>query len=407
VRADHGGAVEAWPIEELVERVAGLTGDETSADVRATLERLVGHLPEGERIAQRLAHVVSVDGASGAVDETTWAMRTLFEAVFDGPAILVVDDIDRVSFGFSSFLADLARALDATPLLIVCTAAGEPPGITDTLAMALFDVATAERLVAARLGAAGEGVAAAIVGAFGTNPLALDHGLALLVETSALSRDAADGARGGPAPPPSARSGTSSTPACTRCPPTSGDGGGRGAHRHDRPASPLLASDDEVGSAADIERQLAELVAAGIPLADGTTTTFVHPLARETARDRRVAGPRRRGPHPRRTGDPGRRRFPTASSRRLGRTHLAEALLLSRDGAAEDPDRVDAIDLLSTAAEHAGRSATQRAPRSWNAEWPPSWRRTIPSAPSCCSVPPRTRSRPGACGRRRPRSTRR
>ena len=31
-------------------------------------------------------------------------MRTLFQAVFDGPAILVVDDEDRVSFGFSFFL---------------------------------------------------------------------------------------------------------------------------------------------------------------------------------------------------------------------------------------------------------------------------------------------------------------
>src|SRR5512133_1053749 len=85
------GAVGAWPIEELVERVAGLSGDETSADVRAALERLVGHLPDGERIVDRLAHLVSVDGASGAVDETRWAMRTLFEAVFDGPAILLVD----------------------------------------------------------------------------------------------------------------------------------------------------------------------------------------------------------------------------------------------------------------------------------------------------------------------------
>ena len=49
------------------------------------------------------------------------------------------------------------------------------------------------------------------------------------------------------------------------------------------PASPLAGVRRRGGSAADIERQLAELVAAGILVADGTTTTFVHPLARAAA----------------------------------------------------------------------------------------------------------------------------
>jgi tetratricopeptide (TPR) repeat protein len=348
------GAVGAWPIEELVERVAGLTGEETSAEVRATLERLVGHLPDGDRIAERLAHLVSVDGASGAVDETTWAMRTLFAAVFDGPAILVVDDVDRVSFGFSSFLADLARALDATPLLIVCTAAGEPPGITDTLPMAPFDVATAERLVAARLGAAGEGVVAAMVGALGTSPLALEHGLALLVETSALSRDAGGWALGADALPAFGSVGDVLDARLRALPADVRATAAVAALMGITVPSTLLASDDEGASAADIERQLAELVDAGILVADGTAITFVHPLARETAAT---------GASPNRAAEAhvraARAILAAAGSRRRRRagsagTHLAEAVLLRRDVATEDPDRVDAIDLLSAAAEHAG-----------------------------------------------------
>ena len=352
---DTVGAVGAWPIEELVGRVAGLTGDETSAEVRATLERLVGHLPDGDRIADRLAHVVSIDGASGAADETTWAMRTLFEAVFDGPAILMVDDVDQVSFGFSSFLADLARSLDATPLLIVCTAAGEPPGITDTLPMAPFDVATAERLVAARLGASGEEVAAAVVGALGTDPLALEQGMTLLVETSALSREAGGWALGADPLPPFGSVGdvldarVRALPADVRA--TAAVAALMGTTV---PASPLLASDDEGDSGADIERQLAELVAAGILVADGMATTFVHPLARATAAT---------GASPARAAEAhiraARAMLDAAGSRRRrfagpAGTHLAEALLLRGDVAAEDPDRVDALDLLSAAAEHAG-----------------------------------------------------
>jgi tetratricopeptide (TPR) repeat protein len=352
---DPVGGVGAWPIEELVERVAGLTGDETSADVRATLERLVGHLPEGDRIAERLAHVVSVDGASGAVDETTWAIRALFEAVFDGPAILVVDDVDRVSFGFSSFLADLARALNATPLLIVCSAGGEPVGVADTLLMAPFDVPTAERLVAARLDGADGELATAIVEVLGTNPLALEHGLSLLVETSALSRDTSGWALG-PNPLPvfgsvedvlDAR--LQALPADVRATAAVAAVWGMVV-----PAPPLLAFDDDAGSSTDIERQLAELVATGIFVAEGPTITFVHPLVRATAAT---------GASPARAAEAhvraARADLDAAGSRRRRRagsagSHLAEALQLRRDVAAEDPDRVDAIDLLGAAAEHAG-----------------------------------------------------
>src|SRR5207245_679254 len=103
----------------------------------------------------------------------------------------------------------------------------------------------------------------------------------------------------------------------------------------------------------EVERHLAELVEQGVLVADGTTLTFVHPLVREAAAagvppaaaadahlrvaraDLDAAGPRRR----RHAGAAG--------------TNLAAAVLLRGNAAADDPDRVDAIDLLSAAAEHA------------------------------------------------------
>ena len=228
----------------------------------------------------------------------------------------MVDDVDQVSFGFSSFLADLARSLDATPLLIVCTAAGEPPGITDTLPMAPFDVATAERLVAARLGASGEEVAAAVVGALGTDPLALEQGMTLLVETSALSREAGGWALGADPLPPFGSVGdvldarVRALPADVRA--TAAVAALMGTTV---PASPLLASDDE-GTLARISSGSS---LSWSPRASSWPTGWRprRPPAGTCDRcDRRVAGPRRRGPRPHRTGDAGRRGFATASFRR-------------------------------------------------------------------------------------------
>src|SRR6476660_258416 len=160
------------------------------------------------------------------------------------------------------------------------------------------------------------------------------------------------GARGGPAPSLRRRRGR------PRCPPAraarrrSSDRGGRGAHGHDRAGVAAAGVRRRGGLGRGYRAAAGRAGRRGHPR-DGTTTTFVHPLARETAatgasparaaeahvRDARAildaAGSRRR----RRAGEAG--------------THLAEALLLRWDGAAEDPDRIEAIDLLSAAAEHA------------------------------------------------------
>ena len=349
------GAVDGWPIEELIERVAGLTGDESSAAARAVLEGLVGHLPDGDRLVERLAHLASIDGGLAVVDETRWAVRRLFEAVYAEPAILLVDDVDGVSFGFSSFLGDIVRALDSTPLLIVCTAAGETPGITDTIPMAPFDTATAERWVDARLDAAGPGVAGAIVGALGTNPLTLEHGLALLIGTSALSRDAGGwNLTTNPTAVPAAGSTRDVLdarirvlPADVRATASLAALGGTTV-----PVPALLAGGDG-GSSADVEGHLAELAEQHILVAEGTTLRFVHPLVREaaaagvppaTAADAHVRSARTELD----AAGPRRRRHAGAAG-----THLAAAVLLRGNAAADDPDRVDAIDLLSIAAEHA------------------------------------------------------
>ena len=162
------------------------------------------------------------------------------------------------------------------------------------------------------------------------------------------------GARGGPAPAVRLRRGRPRRPPARPTRRRPGDGGGRGGHGHDPPGVAAAGVRRRGGLGTDIERQLAELVAAGILVADGTATTFVHPLARATAAT---------GASPARAAEAhiraARAMLDAAGSRRRrvagsAGTHLAEALLFRGDVAAEDPDRVDALDLLSEAAEHAG-----------------------------------------------------
>jgi tetratricopeptide (TPR) repeat protein len=177
-----------WPLAPLVEAFLGVSPRDEAADVQAKLERLLADVPDADRVLRRIAHVMAI-GGEALTDETRWAVRTLIEAAVLGPSILLVDDVDRAAFGFAAFLGDVARALQRTPLLIVCTAETEPVGVPDTIAAGpLADEATRE-ILGSRLGAAEPDVVAAIVTNFGASPLLLEHGTASLVEASALVRE--------------------------------------------------------------------------------------------------------------------------------------------------------------------------------------------------------------------------
>jgi hypothetical protein len=78
---------------------------------------------------KRLAHALDVDGGEPAADETGWAFRRLLGAAFTQPVLVVVDDIDHVAFGFTTFLVDVARAVRDLPVFVLVSAATEPGGV--------------------------------------------------------------------------------------------------------------------------------------------------------------------------------------------------------------------------------------------------------------------------------------
>jgi AAA ATPase domain len=179
-----------WPLATLVETFAGVSPWDDPAVAREKLERLLAATREPERAVERIAAVLAIDDAEPLGDETRWAVRTVIEAAILGPSVLLVDGIDRAAFGFAAFLGDVARALRSTPLLIVGTAAAEPPGVPDTIVLSLLDEPASRALIASRLGAVDADASTAVVTTFGRSPLLLEHGLAMLVETSALVREA-------------------------------------------------------------------------------------------------------------------------------------------------------------------------------------------------------------------------
>jgi tetratricopeptide (TPR) repeat protein len=186
VRCGPGVDGGTWPLAPLVEAFAGVSPRDEPDEVRARLERLLADVPDADRILRRVAHLLAIDGGEALADETRWAVRATIEAAVLGPSILLIDDVDQAAFGFGAFLADVARALPRTPLLIVCTARSEPVGVPDTIVVGGLDDTSARAIVASMLGEVDPAVVTSIVTSFGGSPLLLEQGIAALVERSSL-----------------------------------------------------------------------------------------------------------------------------------------------------------------------------------------------------------------------------
>src|SRR3954452_18868707 len=71
----YGEGITYWPIRELVHQAAGISEADTLASARTKVESLVVSLPEGERVARRLAAAVGLSSDGAPQDELFWAVR--------------------------------------------------------------------------------------------------------------------------------------------------------------------------------------------------------------------------------------------------------------------------------------------------------------------------------------------
>jgi class 3 adenylate cyclase/tetratricopeptide (TPR) repeat protein len=115
----YGEGITFWPLLEVVRR---LYGDDL---VPAIAARLAGER-DAELIAERVGGGLGVVESAGSPEETSWAVRRLFEAeAQERPLVVLFDDIqwaEPTFLGLVEHIADLSR--DA-PILLLCMARPE------------------------------------------------------------------------------------------------------------------------------------------------------------------------------------------------------------------------------------------------------------------------------------------
>ena len=121
----YGSGITFWPVREMLHTAAGWTGQESAQEARDRLADLMPGEPDGDAIADRIAGLLGLTAATGAIDETFWAVRRLFELLARWrPLVLVLEDIhwsEPALLNLVDHVVDYAKA----PILIVCSSRPE------------------------------------------------------------------------------------------------------------------------------------------------------------------------------------------------------------------------------------------------------------------------------------------
>jgi class 3 adenylate cyclase len=89
----YGEGITFWPVSEVVRQAAGITEGEWEEDARSRIGDLLPPTDESGIIRDRVAAAIGVGEATGAIQETFWAIRKLLEAVaLERPLLVVFDD---------------------------------------------------------------------------------------------------------------------------------------------------------------------------------------------------------------------------------------------------------------------------------------------------------------------------
>src|SRR4051794_9942215 len=122
----YGEGITFWPLAELVRAAARIGAD---ADADEAVERIASLLrddPERELVARRIAGAIGLGDAATPAEEIAWASRKLMEAAAaTKPLVLLVDDLHWGEPTFLDLVEGIAARMEASPVLILCTARPE------------------------------------------------------------------------------------------------------------------------------------------------------------------------------------------------------------------------------------------------------------------------------------------
>jgi class 3 adenylate cyclase/tetratricopeptide (TPR) repeat protein len=149
----YGDGITFWPVIEIVRDAGGIVSDDSAADARAKVSRLLPDGGDSAVVCERVCSTISLSDHGARAEESFWALRRLFESMARArPLVLVFEDlhwaeptlVDLVDYlvGWSAgspiLLVGLGRPelLEARPAWSADAIVLEPLGDAETIELA-------------------------------------------------------------------------------------------------------------------------------------------------------------------------------------------------------------------------------------------------------------------------------
>ena len=121
----YGEGITYWPMAEIVRAVIGPDGA-GNGDELSRLGNLLAGVPDGERVADRVATAIGLSRGQPAPEEIPWAFRTLLEVLAaERPLVVVLDDLQWAEPGLLDLVDHVADWSQDAPILLLVLARRE------------------------------------------------------------------------------------------------------------------------------------------------------------------------------------------------------------------------------------------------------------------------------------------
>jgi len=184
----YGAGITYWPIGEIARSAAAIRDEDDPQSAVTKLEALIGG-EDREVAALRVGQAIGLAGGAAPVEEISWAVRRLVEAVAqEAVTVIVIDDLQWAEPALLNLVRQLATSVDA-PVLLIGLARPElletHPDWPLQLLLDPLGATDIHRLIGALLDTrtdAGQRLMARLVETAGGNPLFAEELVAALVE---------------------------------------------------------------------------------------------------------------------------------------------------------------------------------------------------------------------------------
>jgi class 3 adenylate cyclase/tetratricopeptide (TPR) repeat protein len=122
----YGDGVTFWPVVEAVRQAAGITEADTVEEARPKLTDVLRGEQDEAHLVETLLRLLGLGQAISPLEETTWAVRRLLEALAGRrPVVLVLEDLHWAESSLLDLVDHVADWARRVPVLVVCVSRPE------------------------------------------------------------------------------------------------------------------------------------------------------------------------------------------------------------------------------------------------------------------------------------------